>query len=90
MKFCSRVDVRYRETERRIRGCLSLEGEERQVIYSLWDMEMGEGDGNDTCQKTNTCSESIALRYQVRVTNCGLRYTLQKHRGGCILGYLLL
>lgn len=89
MQFCSRVDVRYRETERRIRGCLSLEGEEKQVIYSLWDMEMGEGDGNDACQKTNTCSESIALRYQVRVTNCGLRCILHKHRGFRILGCLL-
>lgn len=30
--FCIRVDIRYREIERKIRGWLSLEGEEIQIM----------------------------------------------------------
>lgn len=63
---------------RRIRGWLSLEGEERQIIYRLCNMEVGKGEWNCTCHKT--CSQSTAF-VSDGDTNCDLMHVLQKNRG---------
>ena len=79
--------VGYKETERRIRGWLSLEGEETQVIYSLWDKE--EGERETVCAIKPTPAPSPLLSVSDRITNCSLIYVLQKHGGFRILRRLL-